>query len=384
MSSPCAPSAIEADVVVIGAGPAGATAALNLAPFRRVLLVDRQAEPIERIGESLPAAAGRLLADMGLLRNFLADGHVPNYGSRSVWGSRRPLERDSLRDLDGHGWRLDRRRFELQLRHTAAARGAAPCVPARLLELTRTADGFALRLDHDGQQRAVVARRIIDASGRNAIAVRQLGARRFKCDRLICGWLRGTRRGSAKTSAGLIYTEAEPQGWWYSAALPDGDRVLAFHTDSDSLAVRSLRSSRELLARAAQLPALSEAIEDARFEPTARLAVCAAHSANLAPAVGPGWLAAGDAALSFDPLSSQGLFNALFTGLAAAEATERSLSGDATASEEYTASLLAIDIANRRGLSEWYGLEQRFPESQFWRRRQPPSDRAAHAWGKSW
>ncbi|UMR29415.1 FAD-dependent monooxygenase [Massilia sp. MB5] len=68
---------LQADVLVLGGGPAGSTAALNLAPHARVLLADKRVATGSRIGESLPAAAGRLLRDMGLEPAFLAQGHLP-------------------------------------------------------------------------------------------------------------------------------------------------------------------------------------------------------------------------------------------------------------------------------------------------------------------
>jgi len=97
--------------------------------------------------------------------------------------------------------------------------------------------------------------------------------------------------------------------------------------------------------------------------------VTAAHSSTLRPPAGDGWLAAGDAALSFDPLSSQGLFHALYTGLASAEAVDRSLSGDVSGLSDYVARLAEIEAVYQRNLTGWYELERRWSSEEFWQRR---------------
>jgi flavin-dependent dehydrogenase len=82
-------------------------------------------------------------------------------------------------------------------------------------------------------------------------------------------------------------------------------------------------------------------------------------------------LATGDAAISFDPLSSQGLLNALFTGLAAAEAAHEHLSGAPNALASYAAALEGIWRAYARQVSITYSAEARWPEAPFWKRRRP-------------
>src|SRR5688572_16521968 len=123
---------MDVDVFILGAGPAGCCAALNLAPFYRTLMIDRSAMPKPRVGESLPPAANPLLKDMGLLDEFRGQGHLPYYGNRSRWGSEELRETDFIRDPMGHGWHLDRRAFEIWLRNKAIERGAKLLAPARL------------------------------------------------------------------------------------------------------------------------------------------------------------------------------------------------------------------------------------------------------------
>jgi flavin-dependent dehydrogenase len=106
------------------------------------------------------------------------------------------------------------------------------------------------------------------------------------------------------------------------------------------------------------------------FVPGLERGTTAAHSTILEPTAGDKWLAVGDAAISFDPLSSQGLLNALFTGLAGAEAADRHLQGDALSLLEYQQVIGGIGDAYRQHLDFYYGIEGRWPNAPFWQRRQ--------------
>jgi flavin-dependent dehydrogenase len=358
---------IRAEVLILGGGPAGATAALNLAPMRRVVLVERQRQPPARIGEALPPAARWLLDDMGLINEFIAQGHVPCYGNRSIWGGKAPTETDFLRDPDGHGWHLDRARFDAWLRHTAVARGALPLMPARLLSIRRDDEGWQVRIATSGGEQIVSAAFAIDAGGRSAPLARQIGARRRVSDRLVCGWIHGFACPMGRGS-GLTVVEAVEDGWWYTGPLPDGRRVLAFLTDADLPAARIAHNTACLIDSTVTAPEIRAIVIESEFVPISG-GFTAAHSSVLNPCGALGWLAAGDASISFDPLSSQGLLHALFSGLAAAEVTHSSLAGDDDAIPRYRRLMNSIYRAYRRQLDFFYASETRWPSAPFWQRR---------------
>jgi flavin-dependent dehydrogenase len=91
-----------------------------------------------------------------------------------------------------------------------------------------------------------------------------------------------------------------------------------------------------------------------------------AGSARLDRTGGDGWLAIGDAAMSFDPISSHGLLTALSTGLAAGET---SLAGD----QEFTDTTWRAYVRTRHAC---YASEERRADAPFWRKRRTAASHA--------
>lgn len=259
--------------------------------------------------------------------------------------------------------------FDAWLRRSASERGAALVAPARATELISTADGWQLTLLRHSGRLTVRCRFLVDAGGRTAPLARMLGHHHRAGDRLACLWCHGVSSGDL----GVTVTIAERDGWWYTAPLPNGRRVLAFHTDSDLPVAKELAGAERLLARARRQTDLASLLSTVGFQPVGNAGYCAAHSSWMEAAAGPGWLAVGDAALACDPLSSQGLLNALYSGLMAARALRRDLAGDTDAFAHYAQTMARVVDAYRAHLAAWYALETRWPDQPFWSRRSVPT-----------
>jgi flavin-dependent dehydrogenase len=377
----------KADVAVIGGGPGGCAAAITLrshAPGLSVVLLEASAYGGTRLGETLPPPAAAVLEHLGVAADFAAQGHHPAYGTAAAWGSAAAHENEFLFHVRDVGWHLDRAAFDAMLHRHAAARGADARTLARVEDARRRAEGgWTLALSGGG---SVDARFVVDATGAQAaFARRHAGARPTAGDRLA-GFVRffppGSSDGiSADAAAGIgdprTLVEAFRDGWWYTAPLPGGARVVACMTDTDIAREMGIADGERWMdALRETAPHVGSCI--AGHGAPGPVVVRAARSRRLDRVAGADWIAVGDAASSFDPLSSQGITKALRSGIFAAYAAGDLLArGDDAGIRRYERFVAQEFAAFESTRTRYYAEERRWPASEFWRRRQEAASAAA-------
>lgn len=357
----CSGGGSSVDVLVLGGGPAGAATALALA--RRgvsVAVVGRSRGDRPRIGETVPPAIMRPLAQLGVWDAFVSDGHAAAPGTVVRWGADQPYENDFIVDPYGHGWHLDRARFDAMLIDAADRAGARiqDLPPGGRVE--HDDRGWSVRIANRPHLRAPFA---IDATGRAARVAQRQEVTRHRVDRLI-GLVRfGTSAGTETRTL----LEACASGWWYAAVLPDGRAVTALFTDADLLPVGAAQRDRRWTRLLSTTRLVPEIMATAG---ASRIYAAAAPTGTLSECTGRDWLAVGDAARTLDPLSGQGLTTALTTAIRAADAILDARRADALdAFSRQTAEEHRAHLSTRLA---HYRRENRWPLSPFWQRRQCP------------
>lgn len=369
------------DLLIVGAGPAGSAAALMLKQLladtgtdARIVMVETSRFDSFRIGESLPPDSRVLLDRLGVLPAFIDAAHQPCWGSLSSWGNEEIGFNDFAVNIHGHGWHLERHRFDRLLAEQAAQRGVELHQGWRMREAEALPEGgYRVELRNDEQQDSSInARWVLDASGQAGIFTNAVGARRIYDDRLI------TIAGifDLKDNAGIdqrTVLEAVPYGWWYCARVSTEQAIVSVTTDSGTARLRALASMGSWFGHLAQTAHLGQRLHGSALTAEG-LRPWAAPSYRLEPAAGADWLAAGDSAISYDPITAQGIHKALDMGIAAAHAIARRLDGttqDFSAYQQLVTDRHDAYLALRRLL---YAQEQRWTEQPFWKaRRQPPS-----------
>jgi flavin-dependent dehydrogenase len=277
---------LHADCLVVGAGPAGSTVARLLAlKGRAVILADPGSLAVNRL-ELLAPASLSTVAAVGL-QPLLDDPAVARrcLGIRRTRGSGEQDYEDFLCHPYRVGYVIDRARFDERLRAAAVAAGVTFC-RLRASGLTADAD-VNFRATDSSATTVVCADVIIDATGRAAAIARRKGARVTARDHMVAELTQDTPENAVAESASWLDFRSDASSWFYDIHGPEGRAQTWRIRPSGAPAGNALLSVN-------------------------------ASARVLSQAAGEGWIAVGDAAVAFDPIASQGLFNALSSALVAA------------------------------------------------------------------
>ena len=365
------------DVAVVGDGIAGLVAHFVLQrqrpELRTVLLrAPPRRSKVPKVGEHIPASMQPLLEELGLWESFCRQNYLKVNTYYSVWGSELVQELNAIASNHAGGWSINRRAFEQWLEDQTAR--LIKSSPKRFVTVRRVEEraGGILELALD-QSVKVRARFVIDATGRKALIARK-EAYRAKLDKLICAYNYFCQVDkSFEPSVGPLI-EACADGWFYSSVLPERRMVVCWFTDADLMTpaktrvqrnqgwYEQLRTSNVTRRRLESAGYVLDRPEYPNHFYADASTQCMAHL------FGRNWVAVGDAAMTFDPLSSHGMVSAVWSGKKAAQAVIDGFDGSSESLADYAQTFLQGFQNYRNDHRRYYGVEKRF-DSEFWRRR---------------
>lgn len=336
----------KADVLVIGGGPAGATAAMRLlAKGLRPLIVERERFPRYHIGESMTGECGAIVRELGFGERMAAAGHPVKHGVCVF--STKPgnewwipvMQRGEDGELrDQVTWQVRRSVFDAMLLEEATGRGAE-LIGGRAIEPIMSDDGSSLRgariRTASGSIVKIEAGMTLDCSGQASFLAshkvtgpKYLGSydKQIAIFSQVANYVRndGGDRMLQPGNTHIFYTKKYHWAW----AIPIDGEITSIGIVVPSQYFLDRKESKDdfLLREIRELnPNLSARIAEPRLVEPAR--AIPNYSFQVRDFAGPGYICVGDAHRFIDPIFSFGLYAAMQEGGVAANAAARYLEG---------------------------------------------------------
>jgi flavin-dependent dehydrogenase len=319
------------EVVVIGGGPAGATAATVLAQRgRRVTLLERGRFPRFHIGESLIPQTYHVLKRINMLPKLQRSHFIKKYSVQFVteqgvlsepfyFTQHRPHESSQT-------WQVRRDEFDQMMLDNAREQGVDVQEGQRVVEVLlegQRAVGVRVQGD-DGTARTIHCAVVIDASGLSSVMMDRLGLRQWDPDlkkaALWTYWKGAQREVGIDEGATIVLQLKDKKGWFWYIPLHDDVVSVGVVADHDYLFKNRGGKDYEVIymEEVSRCPGLQPRLANAQRCDTFR--VQKEYSYKSKQPAGDGWVLVGDALGFLDPLYSSGVLLALTSGAMAADA----------------------------------------------------------------
>ncbi len=353
----------QPDVLVIGAGPAGAMAAALLAQKGyRVLVMERQHFPRFSIGESLLAYAAQMLLDAGMFEAVLAGGFQFKNGAAFDWDGKHEEFNFADKVTPGLGFtfQVQRAKFDHVLAKEAERFGATVRYGVEITSMTPGEQPKVTCKLESGETETYTPKFVLDASGFGRTLARMLELEKPSAfparAARFCHVKDAIPAGSfdrQKIRVGISPKHRDI--WSWLIPFPDGTSSLGVVASKEQFASYSGTDEDKYWGMISDEPALKALLGDAKtVRPVGEII---GYSANVKTLHGPGFALLGNAAEFLDPVFSSGVTIALHSAKLAADLLDRTFRGETVNWQTQFQEPLMFGVETfRTFVTGWYDL----------------------------
>jgi flavin-dependent dehydrogenase len=322
----------ECEVLVIGGGPAGSTAATLLTRYgRKVILLEKAHHPRFHIGESLLPMNLPLFERLGVLEKVRAMGVFKpgaDFEADNERGYNTFAFKRAIGNSPPHAYQVWRQDFDQMLFEHARATGADAREGHEVISFEQVSSRKShveVRVD-DGSAYRITAQYVVDATGRDTFLASKKHLRRKNPEHqsaAIFGHFRGAEYRAGE-DAGNISIYRFDHGWMWMIPLPDGVMSIGAVCRPAYLKQRKGKAVDFLWETLKLNEGLAKRIEHAELI-GGEVRVTGNYSYDSVQMGGPGWVMVGDAFAFLDPVFSSGVYLAMSGAEQAASVVDQSL-----------------------------------------------------------
>ena len=334
----------DCDVIIVGAGPAGCTAATILAEEKgkKVIVLEKEHFPRYHVGESLIPHCYDTIERLGMVDRLNEKGFQSKQSVQFVNPDGKVSAPFYFAKHSDHprskSWQVDRETFDTMMMERAREAGAEVREGVNVIGFIEE-DGFIVGVkaeSADGSRFELRAPMTMDASGRDAIFQRKKKWRKRdpKLNKIAI-WTnyKGAKRDPGIDEGATTVAYVEGKGWFWNIPLKDDIVSTGIVAERDYL-YRGSRDLKEIYEREIKENKwieehLSEGEQFGKYWVAGEYSYRAEHCAT------DGLVLIGDAFSFLDPVFSSGVYLALTSGSMGADAVAAALENKDTRAEQF-------------------------------------------------